>query len=99
MSINGTWNVKLQTPMGENLATLKLANSDGSLSGSVDAAGQGSADISGTLDGESIQFKGTLESQMGPIELDFSGTVDGDEMTGKVELGTFGSGSWTATKA
>ncbi len=99
MSIDGTWNVKLQTQMGENPATLKLSNSGGSLSGSVEAAGQGSADISGKLDGESVQFKGTLNSQMGPIELDFSGTVDGDEMKGDVELGSFGSGSWTATKA
>ncbi len=99
MSIDGTWTMKLQTQMGENPATLKLSNSDGSLSGSVEAAGQGTADISGTLDGESVQFKGTLNSQMGPIELDFSGTVDGDEMKGTVELGSFGSGSWTATKA
>ena len=40
-----------------------------------------------------------MEGQMGKIELDFTGTVDGDAISGDVQFGSFGSGSWSAIRA
>jgi hypothetical protein len=34
-----------------------------------------------------------------PLTLDFSGTIDGDAMSGTVQLGMFGSSPFRATRA
>ena len=39
MSADGTWNLTMQTPMGERRSTLTLATSGGSLTGSQEAEG------------------------------------------------------------
>lgn len=96
MSAAGTWNLKIQSPMGERPATLELSG-ESELSGSVKAE-QGDSDVTGTLDGDAIAFKGTISGQMGQMELTFSGKLDGDEMSGDVQFGSFGSGSWSATR-
>ena len=36
---------------------------------------------------------------MGEMKLDFTGTQDGDEISGKVILGTFGEATWEAKRA
>ena len=97
MSVEGTWNLKIQSPMGEQPATLELTG-DGELTGKMSAS-VGNTDLTGSLDGDAITLKGEMEGQMGKIELDFTGTVDGDEISGDVQFGSFGSGSWSATRA
>ena len=97
MSVAGTWNLQIKSPMGDRPATLELSG-ESELSGSVKAE-QGNTDVSGTLDGDAVAFKGTMSGQMGEIELTFSGKLDGDEMSGDVQFGSFGSGSWSATRS
>ena len=36
---------------------------------------------------------------MGQLELKFTGTVDGDSISGNVQFGAFGSGTFSGTKA
>lgn len=97
MSVEGTWALKINSPMGEQPATLELSGSD-ALTGKMNAS-VGNADLTGSLDGDAVEFTGEIDSQMGKIALTFAGTVDGDEMSGKVEFGSFGSGDWTATRS
>ncbi len=96
MSVEGAWNLQIQSPMGAQPATLELSG-DGELSGKL-AASVGTTDLTGSLDGDAIELKGEMEGQMGKIELTFKGTVSGDEISGEVQFGSFGSGSWTATR-
>lgn len=96
MSVEGKWSAKIQSPMGEQPMTIEFSGAD-ELTGSV-ASTQGNTDITGKLDGDSIEFKGEMSGQMGTIELEFKGTVNGDEMSGDVQFGSFGSGSWSATR-
>ncbi len=98
MSAAGSWNVKLQTQMGERAVTLKLEESGGDLKGAVESD-QGNAEVVGKQDGNSVEFKGTVQSPMGAMELVFTGTQDGDNMSGNVKLGTFGDAPWTATRS
>jgi L-seryl-tRNA(Ser) seleniumtransferase len=84
--------------MGEQSATLELTDAGGVLSGSFTAP-QGSTEVSGKLDGDAVEFSGTMQGPMGAVELSFSGTLSGDEMSGEVQFGSFGSGSWSATRS
>ncbi len=98
MSVEGNWNLKISSPMGEQSASMTLAGADDALTGSVTTQ-MGGADITGKLDGDSIEFSGEMSSQMGAVKLDFTGSVSGDEISGSVQFGSFGSGDWSATRA
>ena len=98
MSVQGTWNVILKTQMGDRPVTLKLEESGGSLKGQIESE-QGNAEISGKAEGDSIEFTGTVQGQMGAMELVFTGSLSGDEISGNVKLGTFGDATWTAKRA
>jgi hypothetical protein len=97
MSVEGNWDLKIQSPMGEQPAKLELTG-DSALTGKMSAS-VGNTDLTGSLDGDALTLKGEMEGQMGKIELDFTGTVDGDAISGDVQFGSFGSGSWSAIRA
>ena len=94
MSIVGSWNTTTNTPMGAQQGVLTInADGTGKLSGA-----QGDIDISGgTVDGDTAQFTADITSPMA-MTLEFSATVDGDEIKGDVKLGAFGNAPFTGTR-
>lgn len=98
MSADGTWNTTMNTPMGAQNGTMTLTSEGGSLTGKL-ASPQGELDIEdGTVDGSSLTWKASITSPMA-MTLEFSATVDGDEMKGDVKLGAFGNADFTGTRA
>ena len=97
--MNGTWKLSFSTPMGTAETTFNLTNNDGNLSGSCNSsgpAGEINTDASGSYTGNDFELKTTVEAPgAGPIELTFSGTIDGDSCSGNVQLGAFGSAAFT----
>lgn len=68
-SVEGKWNLKIQTPMGEQTPTLTLVAKGNALSGTF-AGARGTANFDGgTIDGDKIS--GEIKSPMGPTR--FSG--------------------------
>ncbi|WP_322797282.1 hypothetical protein [Tepidiforma sp.] len=99
MAVDGTWNIVLSTPMGERPAQLTLKTDGNALSGTFGSE-RGSQEFSGgTVDGNKVAWKTMFSGAMGPMELSFEGTVDGDSIGGTVQFGAFGSGSWKGTRA
>lgn len=98
MSVDGSWNITMNTPMGERKATLTLKSNGTTLTG-TQAAEQGSADIAeGKVDGNKLSWKVSIQQPM-PLTLDFSGTVTGDAMAGEMGVGFMGSFPFTGTRA
>ena len=98
MAADGTWNVTMDTPMGERKAKLALRSAAGKLEG-TQSAEEGSAEIfDGTANGNSVAWKLSIVQPMA-LTLEFTGTIDGDAMTGSVKLGMFGTSSFRATRA
>ena len=95
--INGVWETTVNSPMGQQKATLTL-NSDGaSLTGTM-AGSQGSLDIfDGSVDGDSAKWKANMTSPM-PLTLEFDATVNGDELSGNVKLGAFGNATFSGKR-
>jgi imidazolonepropionase-like amidohydrolase len=100
VDLSGTWTITAESPRGtqESTAELTMAE-DGDLSGSVRGErGEGSV-TEGWVSGDRFAF--TVSMTMGgrSMEAEYSGTVEGDEMTGNVSFGRFSmeySGSKTA---
>lgn len=91
----GAWNINMNTPVGAMPAMLTL-NADGS--GAISVEGMGETQFNGvTFDGNAINFAANVEAQGQSLTLDFTGTVDGDSLTG--EFGTdFGAFGVTGTR-
>ena len=97
-NVDGVWNTVTNTPMGPQNATITLATDGNTLTGNM-AGPQGAIDIEdGTVDGDSLSWKANITSPMA-MTLEFSATVDGDEISGNVQLGAFGNASFSGTRA
>ncbi len=91
MVVDGTYQVKLNSPMGLQEGTLTLRMEDGSLSGTV--AGQiGTADFSGGMaDGEVASWSMEVPGPIGKMKVTCRVTITGDDLSGEVKAGFFGS--------
>ena len=98
MSADGTWNLTMQTPMGERRSTLTLATSGGSLTGSQEAEGNTTDITDGSVSGNDVSWKVAITNPM-PLTLTFTGTVDGDTLNGSADTGMFGSFPFEGTRA
>ena len=98
MAAGGNWNLVVSTPMGERRATLSLKADGATLTGSQMADGNTAEIFDGTVNGNQLSWKVSISDPM-PLTLEFNGTVDGDEVTGSVTLGNFGSSSFSGTRS
>lgn len=98
MAIDGNWNVVMQSPMGARDATAEFTSAGSELSGNFGGAA-GSTPLTGSIDGNDVNWAATVNGPMGQMELKFAGTLDGDALSGTVAFGAFGSGSFTGTRA
>jgi hypothetical protein len=97
MTADGNWNLVVVTPMGERQATLSARTDGNTLKGSQAADGNSAEIFDGTVDGNAVAWKVSIIDPM-PMTLEFSGTVDGDKLSGSVTLGAFGSASFSGTR-
>lgn len=52
----------------------------------------------GTVKDKDVEWTVTISGGMGEFVLVFKGNVDGETMSGEVQMGDFGSAPWTAKK-
>ena len=98
MSVDGTWNIVIDTPMGQREASLQLSTSGGSLSGTQSADGNSGAIENASMSGNDLAWKIDITDPM-PMTLEFSGTVEGDRISGNVRAGVFGSFPFSGRRA
>ena len=98
MSIDGKWNIVVNSPMGAQKSELTFKAEGNTLTGSGSGQGGTQPITDGKIDGNNISWKVAITSPF-PMTLEFSGTVDGDKMGGNVKAGSFGSFPWTGTRA
>jgi hypothetical protein len=99
MSVAGTYDVVTKTPMGDQKGRLTVTpGADGSsFTGSI-AGDMGAMEVKdGRIDGDRLTWKMDMKVPM-PMELDCEATVAGDQLTGSVKAGVFGSMPLTGTR-
>ena len=98
MAADGTWNLTMQTPMGERRSTLTLSTAGGTLTGKQEAEGNTTDIAEGTVNGNDVSWKVSITNPM-PLTLTFNGTVDGNTLNGTADTGMFGSFPFEGTRA
>ncbi len=98
MALEGTWNLTMNSPMGARPVKAEFTTSGNTIGGNF-VGDAGSTPVSGTLDGDAASFSSTVQGPMGQLELKFAGTVAGNSISGTVQFGAFGSGTFSGEKA
>ena len=98
MAVDGTWTLTMQTPMGERTSSVALTSAGGVLTGTQTAEGNTTAIADGTVSGNTVGWTVSITNPM-PLTLEFTGTVDGTEMSGDMNISGFGSWPYTGTRA
>lgn len=77
-----------------------MLKTDGnSLSGTYSGVtGNVSSFKGGTVDGDMVSWSVEADTPRGAMMLDFKGTVNGDEISGEVQIGTLGSNTFKCRK-
>ncbi len=98
MSIDGTWQITIQTPMGAQQSKLEAATDGAALSGTFAAEGEIQSIYEGSIDGDTATWKVDVTKPF-PLNITFTGTIAGDEMTGDAKAGMFPASPFIAERA
>ncbi len=98
MTVDGKWNISVETPIGTKQATLTLSAAGGALTGTQSADGGSAAISDGKVDGSKVSWKVAITDPM-PITLEFEGMVEGDKIAGRANAGAFGAMPFSGTRA
>ena len=86
MSVEGTWDLTISTPIGQIEAIVELRREQGVLTGSADGAGEQVPLHDIVLDGDHLTWRQAITKPL-RLNLDFAVTVDGDHLTGTSKAG------------
>ncbi len=98
MSVDGTWNVVVKSPMGDQPSTLTLKADGGTLTGTASAQGNTNPIANGKVDGDTVSWSNSITTPF-PMTLEFTGKVEGDTLNGTVKAGSFGSFPFAGKRA
>jgi hypothetical protein len=98
VDVTGKWAFAVETGAGSGNPVMTFKQEGEKLTGHY--SGQlGEADLTGTVKGQDIEFKFSVDAQGMTLNAVYTGTVDSkDSMKGKVDLVGLGEGTFTAKR-
>ena len=98
MSVDGTWKITLQTPLGAQESTVALACDGGALTGTQSGNGEEGPIYDGSCDGDTATWKVDISRPMS-LTVTFKATVSGDSISGTASAGFFPTSKFTGARA
>ncbi|MEU9576382.1 hypothetical protein [Streptomyces chilikensis] len=97
MSVDGTWNLSISTPIGKIKPVVELREQDGALTGVASGAGEDVPLTDISLDGDRLTWRQAVTKPM-RLNLAFEVTVDGDTLRGISKAGRLPSSTVTGER-
>jgi hypothetical protein len=95
IDVSGVWTVEVETPQGAASPTFTFKQEGENLTGQYKGS-LNEGPLTGTVRGNQIQF--SFKVPDADAAFTFTGTIEKNAMKGTVQLGGFGSGTWTAKR-
>jgi len=95
--VAGQWELHLQFDRGSATHTLFIEQQGGRIYGTHRGEFY-SGDLNGTATSSTVHFQSSHSAEGTRLSYGFTGTVDGDAMAGKVDLGEYGAALWKAQR-
>jgi D-glucosaminate-6-phosphate ammonia-lyase len=98
-SISGRWDVQIEFAFGKGQHTLFFEQQGNQIRG-THKGDFVTRDLSGTIDGDTVRVRSNVPETVGGFALDFtfSGKVNGDAMSGDLDMGEYLKATWSAKK-
>ena len=98
VDVSGDWEMTSQSPRGEMTRALHFDQDGQKLKVTMEGFRGDEITGEGTVQGNKVEWTMTMSTPGGEFTLTYKGTVEGDTMTGTVEMGDRGTRDWTAKK-
>lgn len=98
VNVTGKWEQTVETPRGERTRPLEFVQDGEKLTVKMKDRDGNAMEAEGTVKGAAVEWSLTRETRRGAMTMTFTGTVDGDSMSGTVKVGDFGERTWTAKR-
>lgn len=96
--VSGNWEFNVDTSAGSGSPSFVFKQDGEKLTGTYSGL-FGKADLTGTVKGDQVDFKFNFSYSGQSGVAHYSGTIESaTKMSGKVEFGDLGEGTWTGTK-
>jgi hypothetical protein len=90
VAIDGTYKIEMETPMGKMEEKFTFKTKSGVLTGKAESQ-MGSHDFKGKVNGNQFSWESDVEGPMGAMHLAVTGKVTGDDISGEIKVGDFGT--------
>jgi len=99
VNVTGDWELTVTTPRGERPPqAISFKQEAEKLTVTITDPRGGEIKGEGTVKGNEIEWTITRTTQRGEFKQTFKGKIEGDKMSGQVQMGDFGSFDWKAAK-
>jgi len=95
--VTGKWSATVETDAGSGSPSFVFKQSGETLTGTYSGL-FGEAPINGTVKGDDIEWSFKASQDGESVTVKYKGKISGNQIKGSVELGSLGSGTFTATK-
>ena len=106
IDLTGDWEMTSETPRGEITQTIHIEQDGEKLTVTMQGGmgrrggqgGGGEITAEGTIQGNKVEWSFTRNTPRGEFTTKYTGTVDGDTISGEVDRGPRGTAPWTAKR-
>jgi hypothetical protein len=96
--VTGDWEMTMQSRRGERKMDIHFEQKGEKITVTWSSPRGGEIKAEGTIKGNDIEWSVTRETPRGDFTMTYKGKVEGDTMTGTMQMGERGSAEWTAKK-
>ncbi|NOR53111.1 MAG: hypothetical protein GQ536_03370 [Candidatus Aminicenantes bacterium] len=98
VDVSGTWEMTAQTQRGDWNSEMKIEQDGEKITVTMEGFQGNEMKGEGVIKDNKIEWTVTMSTQRGDFSISYTGTVEGDTMSGEAQMGDFGSMEWTAKK-
>ncbi len=99
VDLSGMWTLTVQSDQGDQPLPITIVQDGEKLTATGEVPDLGPIEMTGTIDGSTVQFEWDLYIEGMELNITFTGTVaDDGTMSGMADFGGFGEGAWSAKR-
>lgn len=98
VNVTGDWEISMETLRGPMTQEMNFEQDGEKLTVTMTTRRGDEITGEGTVKGNEIEWTITRSTPRGEFKMTYKGTVEGDTMSGEVQMGDRGSSEWTAKK-
>ncbi len=98
VDVSGIWDMTLKTDRGDWPTELTIEQEGEKIKVTMPGFQGDKIEGEGTVKDNKIEFTFNISTQRGDFSVTYTGTIEGDTMSGEAAMGDFGTMQWTAKK-